>query len=87
MMADQVKALKKSAEEAVYEMGVPSCKTCLHRSGIGDFANCGVTGRFADISRKWSDECGHKARYWTPKPKSKLTILFEAIIERIKGNE
>lgn len=80
----QLKQLRRAADEAVQGMGVPTCKTCAHRSGRGYFARCGATGWYTSIARRLSDECGQQGRLWTPNPPTFWQRLGSAIFERIQ---
>ena len=81
-MGDQVKALRKAADDAVADMGVTTCKTCLH---YNFYAKCDLTGYYASVERGPHGHCGFKARYWTPKPPTFWQRLGAALIERVRG--
>lgn len=67
-MPDETAKLRNAA-------GVPTCKTCAHKTWKGQ---CAATGWPVGIARKYQDECSHKALYWTPKPPSVLGRLLKS---------
>lgn len=84
-MTDRVKQLQDAADRAVAGMGVPTCKTCVHFKKSSWINECAATGLYAKAARNFQNECGHHARYWTPRPPTFWQRLGNAIIRRVKG--
>lgn len=74
MTNKQVKALRAAADDAVAGMGVPTCSSCAH---LNKSRHCGATGYYANTARKFEDECGNLARFWTPKPPSLFARMLK----------
>jgi hypothetical protein len=65
-----------------------TCRTCAHRRGVGEFAQCDYTGRYADLSRA-SGDCPPDFAPWKPREGIVVRILqfFFGCIEDTPSRE